>query len=107
MKIGLFGGTFDPIHYGHLRTALELKGLLELEKVHIVPCANPPHRTAPMTDGALRLRMVEAAVAVGIGLAGNPDGSPAAARLSHAGKDSDTVSTIARPDDYGRIIAYA
>ena len=60
--IGIFGGTFDPIHYGHLRTALELKALLDLDKVHFVPCANPPHRTAPMSDGALRLRMVEAAI---------------------------------------------
>jgi nicotinate-nucleotide adenylyltransferase len=60
--IGVFGGTFDPIHYGHLRTALELKALLDLAKVHLVPCASPPHRTAPMTDGALRLRMVQAAV---------------------------------------------
>jgi nicotinate-nucleotide adenylyltransferase len=60
--IGIFGGTFDPIHYGHLRTALELKALLDLERVHIVPCADPPHRTAPMTDGALRLRMVQAAI---------------------------------------------
>lgn len=60
--IGIFGGTFDPIHYGHLRTALELKQLLDIGTVHFVPCATPPHRTAPMTDGALRLRMVEAAV---------------------------------------------
>jgi nicotinate-nucleotide adenylyltransferase len=60
--IGIFGGTFDPIHYGHLRTALELKVLLDLERVHIVPCADPPHRTAPMSDGALRLRMVQAAI---------------------------------------------
>ena len=60
--IGIFGGTFDPIHYGHLRTALELKALLDLDRVHIVPCANPPHRTAPMSDGALRLRMVQAAI---------------------------------------------
>jgi nicotinate-nucleotide adenylyltransferase len=59
--IGIFGGTFDPIHYGHLRTALELKALLGLGTVHFVPCANPPHRTA-MTDGPLRLRMVEAAI---------------------------------------------
>ena len=61
-SIGIFGGTFDPIHYGHLRTALELKSLLELERVHIVPVADPPHRTQPMSDGALRLRMVQAAI---------------------------------------------
>src|SRR5687767_13712646 len=60
--IGVFGGTFDPIHYGHLRTALELKLLLGIGTVHFVPCANPPHRAAPMTDGTLRLRMVEAAI---------------------------------------------
>jgi len=60
--IGIYGGTFDPIHYGHLRTALELLETLALTQVCFVPCANPPHRSTPMTDGALRLRMVEAAI---------------------------------------------
>ena len=60
--IGIFGGTFDPIHYGHLRTALELKERLEFAAVHFVPVANPPHRSAPLNDGKLRLRMVEAAI---------------------------------------------
>jgi nicotinate-nucleotide adenylyltransferase len=60
--IGIFGGTFDPIHYGHLRTALELKVRLDLAAVHFVPVANPPHRSAPLNDGQLRLRMVQAAI---------------------------------------------
>jgi nicotinate-nucleotide adenylyltransferase len=60
--IGIFGGTFDPIHYGHLRTALELKQTLELEAVHFVPAARPPHRSAPLTEGRLRLMMVQAAI---------------------------------------------
>lgn len=60
--IGIFGGTFDPIHYGHLRTALELKETLALEQVRFVPCATPPHRATPMTDGGVRLKLVKAAI---------------------------------------------
>jgi nicotinate-nucleotide adenylyltransferase len=60
--IGIFGGTFDPIHYGHLRTALELQEMLELASVHFVPAATPPHRETPMTDGKVRMRLVKAAI---------------------------------------------
>jgi nicotinate-nucleotide adenylyltransferase len=60
--IGIFGGTFDPIHYGHLRTALELEQSLELERVHFVPSAQPPQKMRPITDGKLRLKLVAAAI---------------------------------------------
>ncbi len=61
--IGLFGGTFDPIHYGHLRTAFELLQALKLAQVRFLPTGNPPHREAPLALGELRLEMVRAAVA--------------------------------------------
>ena len=55
--IGLFGGTFDPIHYGHLRTAFELLQLLKLSQVRFLPTGNPPHREAPLASSELRLEM--------------------------------------------------
>ena len=61
--IGIFGGTFDPIHYGHLRTALELLQRLSLTEIRFVPCADSPHRETTPTAGAYRLEMVRAAVA--------------------------------------------
>jgi nicotinate-nucleotide adenylyltransferase len=59
--MGIFGGTFDPIHYGHLRTAFELQQALRLAEVRFLPAGNPPHREQPLADAALRLRLVEAA----------------------------------------------
>ncbi|WP_428101561.1 nicotinate-nucleotide adenylyltransferase [Candidatus Rariloculus sp.] len=53
---------FDPIHYGHLRTAFELQSKLSLDEVRFVPCADPPHRGAATVDTALRVRMVDAAI---------------------------------------------
>ena len=59
--IGLFGGAFDPIHYGHLRTAFELWQALKLTELRFMPTGNPPHRDPLMASAELRLHMVRAA----------------------------------------------
>jgi nicotinate-nucleotide adenylyltransferase len=61
--IGVFGGTFDPIHYGHLRSAYELLQDLGLAEIRFIPSAAPPHRGTTYAPAELRYRMVEAAVA--------------------------------------------
>ena len=62
MPIGILGGTFDPIHYGHLRLAQEIGQGLKLEEVRFVPSGTPPHRAAPLTSALERLAMVRLAV---------------------------------------------
>jgi len=63
VSTGIFGGTFDPIHIGHLRTALEMRALIGLDRMLLIPCGDPPHRENPMTAAADRLAMIERAVA--------------------------------------------
>jgi nicotinate-nucleotide adenylyltransferase len=60
--IGIFGGTFDPIHYGHLRLAEEMAERLGLERVLFIPAGQPPHRGAPHVAAAHRLEMVRRAI---------------------------------------------
>jgi nicotinate-nucleotide adenylyltransferase len=70
MKIGLFGGTFDPIHLGHLRSALEVREACGLERVVLIPAAVPPHKgRGAVASAADRLRLIELAVAGSPGLA--------------------------------------
>ncbi len=62
--VGIFGGTFNPIHTAHLRAALEVREALALDEVRFVPAAVPPHKTpVGIAPAAHRLRMVELAIA--------------------------------------------
>jgi len=60
--IGIFGGTFDPVHYGHLRSALEVKEIFGLTEVRLIPSAQPPHREQPAATALMRLHMLELAI---------------------------------------------
>ena len=60
-SIGIFGGTFDPIHFGHLRTAFELLQALRLNEMRFMPAGTPPHRDVTVATAEQRLAMVQAA----------------------------------------------
>jgi nicotinate-nucleotide adenylyltransferase len=61
--IGLLGGTFDPVHFGHLRMAQELAEALQLDEVRFIPAAIPPHKTATFSSAKHRAAMVGLAIA--------------------------------------------
>jgi nicotinate-nucleotide adenylyltransferase len=86
--VGVFGGTFDPVHFGHLRVALDALELLGLAQVRMVPLARAVHRDQPETPAALRLAMLEAA------LAGRDDLVADAVEIERSGP-SYTVDTLA------------
>lgn len=64
--IGILGGTFNPVHFGHLRMAQELANALKLDEVRFIPAANPPHKTTPTISAEHRAAMVR------LGIADNP-----------------------------------
>jgi nicotinate-nucleotide adenylyltransferase len=61
--MGLFGGTFDPIHYGHLRTAFEVLEALQLTEMRFLVAGEPPHRDSTHADAEARAALVRAAIA--------------------------------------------
>lgn len=88
MRIGLFGGTFDPIHWGHLRSAEEVSETYKLDRVYFIPASIPPHKRGQTTTLAQdRLQMVRLAVA------NNPRFAVSTVEISRPGV-SFTVDTI-------------
>ncbi len=72
MRLGVLGGTFDPVHIGHLIAAECVRDAMQLDQVIFVPAGRPPHKSGPAQPGAaataeMRLRMVEAAIQSHIG----------------------------------------
>ncbi len=61
--IGILGGTFDPIHYGHLRLAEEMLELANLRQIRLIPTGIPPHRRTPHASAQHRSAMVKLAIA--------------------------------------------
>lgn len=86
-RLGLFGGTFDPVHLGHVAVAREAKQVFALDQVLLVPNNRPPHKqVGPRASYAQRLRMVELACAGEPGLA--------ASRLEEETGRSYTIETL-------------
>jgi nicotinate-nucleotide adenylyltransferase len=85
--IGLIGGTFDPIHFGHLRMAQELQDILGLQQVRFIPSASPPHKRTTAASATHRAEMVRLAIA------DNPAFSLDLCELERAGP-SYTIDTL-------------
>lgn len=60
--IGIFGGTFDPVHYGHVKSALSIKDALHLTQIRFIPNRHPPHRASPWLSVEQRLLLLKTAL---------------------------------------------
>jgi len=93
--VGVLGGTFNPVHYGHLRSALELVERLQLQQLRLMPCAVPPHREAPACSAQHRAAMV------GLAVAGEPRLACDSRELQREGKSYTIDSLIELRDELG------
>jgi len=86
-RIGILGGTFNPIHYGHLAAAEEVRERLSLDSILFIPTALPPHKQEAMPDAAHRMEMVRLAIS------GNPPFELSDIEVKRGGR-SYTIDTI-------------
>ena len=96
MRIGIFGGSFDPIHLGHLLLAQKALEQYALERIHFVVAHHPPHRhTKKLSEGSVRLALVTQA------LKGNPVFLPDDRELLRAGASYtlDTLTSFDKGDE--------
>lgn len=102
-RIGVFGGTFDPIHFGHLAIALEVRHQLDLDRMLLVVANDPWQKTVfnSVTPAALRLEMVQAAVAAANATAGATV-LEASGREIRRGGETYTADTLAALDAEAR-----
>ena len=96
MRIGILGGTFNPVHSGHLRIAEEVREALSLDKVIFIPCYDPPHKNeADIASADARMQMLELAVS------DNPFFETSDMELKRGGK-SYSIETLTRlREEYG------
>lgn len=85
--IGILGGTFDPVHSGHIKMAQAAKSILNLDEVRLVPCHLPPHRDTPRQTSVQRLKLLKLAIE-------SVDGLVADDREMKRAKPSWTVDTL-------------
>ncbi len=87
MRIGMLGGTFDPVHFGHLRSAIEVREALGLDRLHMIPAPQPPLRGAPQVSAVQRFELLKAGI-------GDTPGLLADDRELHRDGPSYSVDTL-------------
>lgn len=94
-RIGMLGGTFDPVHLGHLRSAVELYEHLALDRLHMIPAPQPPLRGRPQVAAEARLSLLE------VGIGDTPGLVADGRELKRAGPSYSADTLAELRDEYG------